>query len=117
VIVETCRAGPPSGTARIATIHPPLGSETPAVSSGGQLVASIEFVGYYPAGRVAVQHRQLPELLQAVLLPALLSNFPRPPCPNLRLGGVFIVPNGNIPTPSRATSPRKGVLAPVPKSA
>ena len=63
MIVETCRAGPPSGTARIASIHL-LGSGTPAVSSGGPLVASIGFVGHYPAGRVAFNIAKLPELLQ-----------------------------------------------------
>jgi hypothetical protein len=37
----------PSGTdAQIASITPALGSGTPTVSSGGQLVPGIELVGY-----------------------------------------------------------------------
>jgi hypothetical protein len=54
VIVKICRASPVNGpqapTRRSPAFTPALGSGTPTVSSGGQLVASIEFVGHYAAG-------------------------------------------------------------------
>jgi hypothetical protein len=54
VIVKICRASPVNGpqapTRRSPAFTPALGSGMPTVSSGGQLVAGIELVGYYPAG-------------------------------------------------------------------
>jgi hypothetical protein len=55
VIVEICRANPVNGpqapTRRSPAFTPALGSGTPTVSSGGQLVAGIDLVGHYPAGK------------------------------------------------------------------
>jgi hypothetical protein len=100
---------------------PPLGSGTPAVSSGGQLVASIDFVGHYPAGRVAVQHRQaagsFAEVGRSYFL-AFCPIFPDHPVLICDWAGCSSYQTEiAIPTPSRATSSRKGVLVPVPKSA
>ena len=65
MIVETCRArARPQAPRGSPPFTSALGSGTPAVSSGGQVVASIEFVGHYPAGRVAFNIAKLPELLQ-----------------------------------------------------